>query len=308
MTDYPQEVYHAAANGHGRHPPPWHLPSVNLSHDDDAIVVGGNGNGGPDYLLPQRPYTVVASVPGLRGRDGHGDGFTTHNQGAYANPGKAAIAHAFKPKEHVRGRGEWRIPHDDGTFKLDPARFASPAETTSGRFQKTTAAMAAADRAANGPRDMPRRHMWNRTATTVSTKGGDGADVEVVPHYRAVHSGARPEERRTLGRDPVVDCYGSSIVMKSPAAGTKDAMGTTKYGDDFNADGYAVSARPAPPVRNTSTVPIKQTDGTVFHNGVSDYHGSFGKPQRKDYHRRLDTVGLGTKSKVPLVHDAKTVW
>jgi hypothetical protein len=42
--------------------------------------------------------------------------------------------------------------------------------------------------------------------------------------------------------------------------------------------------------------------------GVSDYHGTFRKPQQKDYHRRLDTVGMGTTSRVSLAHDAQTIW
>jgi hypothetical protein len=101
LTDYPQEHYYAAANGPGRHPAPWHHPSVDLSHDPHAVVMGGKGNGGPDYIIPPRPYAdIVVVVPG-------GDGFATHNQASYLNPGKGAILHAFKPKVHVRGNGDW---------------------------------------------------------------------------------------------------------------------------------------------------------------------------------------------------------
>ena len=83
------------------------------------------------------------------------------------------------------------MPHDDGTMDLDrigaaALRLASSADTMNAGFQKTTAAMAAAERVAMGPSDMPRRHMWDRTAATVPMKGGDGADDETVhvPHSR----------------------------------------------------------------------------------------------------------------------------
>ena len=312
LRDYPQEFYYVAANGYGRHPPPWHTPSVDLSHDPHGVVIGGKGNGGLDYKIPQRPYADVGvTIPG-------GEGFATHNQKAYANPGKEAIAHAFVPREHVRGRGEWRMPHDDGTMDLDrigaaALRLASSADTMNAGFQKTTAAMAAAERVAMGPSDMPRRHMWDRTAATVPMKGGDGADDETVrvPHSRRTYTGAQPAPEETMGMRlgrGTVNRFESKVMMKSPAAGTKNVMEIPKSRDDFTAANYAVPAKQTLPVRNTSSVPMKQKAGEGFHREVSDYHNTFKKPTMKDYRRRVDTVGLGTMSRVSLAHDAQTIF
>jgi hypothetical protein len=178
-------------------------------------------------------------------------------------------------------------------------------------FQKTTAAMAAAERVAKGPSDMPRRHMWDRTAATVPMKGGDGADDEVVPHSRRTYTGAQPSSEETMGKRlarGTVNRYESKVMMKSPAAGTKNVMEIPKSRDDFTAANFTVPAKPTLPVRNTSSVPMKQKAGEGFHREVSDYHKTFKKPTKKDYKRRVDTVGFGTMSRVSLTHDAQTIF
>jgi len=320
LTDHPQASYHAAANGHGRHPPPKHVPTVDLSHDPNAVVVGGKGNGGPDFRTPLSRRAVELKPYAEFGGSASGD-FSTHNQGTYGNPGKAAIAHAFNPREHLRSKGEWRMPHNDGSLLLEP-QFGSSADTVSVGFYTRSAQMAEAERAVNGPRDLPRRYMWDRTVATVPMKGGDGANNTVAAHSAFVHTGAQLElapgevRPKVVPRGTVDRCT-SMVMMTSAAAGTANVTGKSKYRDDFDAGVHAASATVSAmtgranltiPVRNTSKVPMKYVAGTNFHRGSSDYDAAFAKPQRKDYHRRLDTAGLGTSSRVSLSHDAKTIW
>lgn len=309
-VDYPQDVYYAAANGFGRHPPPLHHPTVDLSHDPHAVVIGGKGNGGPDYKMPPRPYAEIGvTVPG-------GEGFHSHNEGVYVDPGKEAIEHAFRPKEHKRGKGQWGgLPHNDGSLGLDGVgaaalRLASSADTMNAGFQKTTAKLVEAEMAVKGPADIRRHCGAVKYASTVPMKGGDGADTAVAPHYRTVHSGTQPPpgEFKPFTRG-TVDRYASQVMMKSPAMGTKNTLGSSKYGDDFTvAGGYALQPKPTLPVRNTSSVPMKTSVGAHFYKEASDYHATFGKPHKKDYHRRLNTVGMGTASRVSLRHDAQTIF
>jgi hypothetical protein len=49
------------------------------------------------------------------------------------------------------------------------------------------------------------------------------------------------------------------------AAGTKNVLETSKYGDDFTAGNYAVPTKGKLPVRNTSSVPMQQKAGKNFH-------------------------------------------
>ena len=306
-TDFPQQHYYEAANGYGRHPPPLHHPTVDLSHDENAAIFGGKGNGGQDYIIPPRPYADIGVTQEA------GEGFSTHNQGTYGNPGKAALKHALMPKEHVRGKGEWRMLHNESGVDMEAIgaaalRLASSKDTTNAGYQNATARLAEQVRTSGVPIKPVKRLNWDRTAATVPMKGGDGHDDKVAPHYSMVHTGAQNEAKTQVFGIGKVDRLKSTVMMKSPAMGTKDATETSKYSADFNEEGYSIQPKAKLPVRNTSTVPIKTKAGADYHKGVSDYHATFAKPKRSDYQRRLNTVGFGTASKLPLTHDAQTIW
>jgi len=310
FTDYPQELYYTAANGHGRHPPPSALPTVDLGHHQHGVVIGGHGNGGPDYVSPARNFKSIGT------RQAAGEEFTSHNQTAYANPGNEALAHAFVPKQHIRGNGEWRNHHnEDGSMDLDrigaaALRLASSTDAMGESYMHRTASLAKAAVDAHGPA-AARRFMWDRTAATVPLKGGDGADTLRMPHYRAVHAGGQlPRGEAKVIRRGTVDKYLSEVVMKSPAAGTANVLGSSHHNDTYcGHTGAQIPYKTILPVRNTSTVPMTSAVTADFYKGKSDYQGTFGRPGRRDYERkRMTNVGLGTMSRVSLAHDARTVY